>query len=75
MVGGPIPPAPAASPARRARGPARGWCELVLRFGALFDAWHAVQTHVRRRVMRWGSRLSVHGISLFAPQRGHVSVC
>ena len=36
--------------------------------------WQAVQTHVRRRVTRWGSRLSVHGISFFAPQRGHVSV-
>jgi len=36
--------------------------------------WQAVQTHVRRRVARWGSRLSVHGISFFAPQRGHVSV-
>ena len=33
-----------------------------------------MHTHVRRSPMRLGSRFSVHGIILFAPQRGHVSV-
>lgn len=36
--------------------------------------WQAVHTHVRSRMMRRGSRLSVHGISFLAPQRGHTPV-
>jgi hypothetical protein len=37
-------------------------------------AWQAAHTQVRSSVMRWGSRLSVHGNSFFAPQRGQTSV-
>jgi hypothetical protein len=37
-------------------------------------AWHDVHTHVRSRMTRWGSRLSVHGIIFFAPHTGQRSV-
>lgn len=36
--------------------------------------WQAVHTHVRTSALRAPSRLSVHGISFLAPQRGQVSV-
>ena len=36
--------------------------------------WHAVHTQVRRSATRLGSRWSVHGIILCAPQRGQISV-
>jgi len=36
--------------------------------------WQAVQTQVRRGITRFGSRLSVHGNIVLAPQRGQVSV-
>lgn len=36
--------------------------------------WQVAHTQVRSSVMRWRSRLSVHGIMVLAPQPGQTSV-